>query len=638
MGDETSGMFPVIEYFSPTGVQVLGLLALLVWCAAFVAFGRLVTGARSMAAPAMIYGWAVVAALFTVVGALSTFPFTYVTYGVLVLAAVAAVLVYRRDGSLVPGDVGRALVLGLPFIILITGSVPAQWDELTNWLPNVLYLIEHDTFPRAGAPKSHSVYPGYPYGLPLIIYLPSRISGLYVENAGALFNLLLHFCLGLMLARLIRSATRPDSSADRASNRPWQDATSLGWVYCAIGLLAATALNPAFVPKIVFTSYADAGTAIALGAGSILGWFLVCALAESDTDGARRAAWQFSLIAAALICLKQVNLVLLAALVGGMGLAAWRDPGVRLMAFCRLVALALVLPITLYVIWSVYVSINLPGGDFEFRPFGQWHIALMPDILQHMLLRASKKGGYFGIMVVAVIIGVWALKRPRGRFGSLAIITGAVFILYNGFLYFTYIAAFSEYDALRTASYWRYNLHLGGVSMAFASYGAGLLWRTKLKGRGSRQIAWTAIAATLVLPVALSPLMRFDTRPTKRYVRAVGEDLAALLKPDARLVVLDPTDNGYFAVLLRYATKFKVDMVDRISVFSRPTPMKMRDAVAKGRASHVWVHIPSSDIDQALGVSLAPGASYLLARSGSGWSVARSWPYPGYRHPHDVPD
>lgn len=638
MGDETSGMFPVIEYFSPTGVQVLGLLALLVWCAAFVALGRLVAGAGSMAAPAMIYGWAAVVALFTVVGALSALPFTYVTYGVLVLATAAAVLVYRRDGRLVPGDVGRALVLGLPFIILITGTVPAQWDEFTNWLPNVLYLIEHDTFPRAGAPKSHSIYPGYPYGLPLIIYLASRISGLYVENAGAIFNLLLHLCLGLMLARLIHSATRPDPASGGAPDRPWQDAPSLGWVYCAIGLLAATALNPAFVPKIVFTSYADAGTAIALGAGSILGWFLVCALSEGDRDGARRVAWQFSLVAAALICLKQVNLVLLAALVGGMGLAAMRDPAVRLMEFGRLVALALIVPIALFVIWSVYVSINLPGGDFDFLPFERWNIALMPDILQHMLLRASKKGGYFGIMAVAVIFALWALRRPRGRFGNLAIITGAVFVLYNAFLFFTYVAAFSEYDALRTASYWRYNLHLGGVCMAFASYGAGVLWKTKLKGRGARQIAWTAIAATLILPVALSPLMRFDTRPTKRYVRAVGEDLAASLKPDARLVVLDPTDNGYFAVLLHYATRFKVDMVDRISAFSRPTPTKMRDAVAKGRASHVWVHVPSSDIDQALGVSLTPGASYLLARSGSGWSVARSWPYPGYRHPHDVPD
>ena len=638
MGVETSGMFPELEYFSPTGGQILGLLALLVWCAAFYALGRLAAGGRSMPAAAMIYGWAITAAVFTFTGTLTAIPFTYLAFGVLFLAVVAAVLVYRRDGTFALGDIGRALALGLPFIVIITGTVPAQWDEFTNWLPNVLYLIEHDAFPRDGAPKSHSIYPAYPYGLPLVIYLASRVSGLYVENAGALFNLLLHFCLGLMLARLVYAATRATPSSDPASGRPWDNGTSMGWVYCAIGLLATTALSPAFVPKIVFTSYADSGTSMTLGAAAILGWFVVCALGEGDDKGARRAAWQFGLAAAALISLKQVNLVLLAALVAGMGLAALRDPGVRLWPFCRLVAAALILPVAIYLTWRIYVSVNLPSGEFEFLPVDKWNVPLAPDILQHMLHRASKKGGYFGIMAVAVIMAVWALRRARGRMGSLTIIAACVFLLYNGFLFFTYIAAFSEYDALRTASFWRYNTHLGGVSMAFAAYGAALLWKNWLKGRGARQIAWTAVAGALLLPIVLSPMVRFDTRPTKRYVRAVGEDLATRLSPEARLVVLDPTDNGYFGVLLHYATKFKVRVVDRVSVFHRPTAAKMRSAVEKSRASHVWVHIPSPDIDRALGVSLTPGASYLLARSSDGWSVDRSWPYPGYRHPHEVPD
>lgn len=336
-------MIPSIDFFLPSGAQVLGLFALLVWCAGLMALGALVGGAKRMAECDLMYGWPVVVIAFILAAFISSLPFTYVAYAMFALSIVAAVLVYRRDGYFIGGDTGRMIVLGLPMVIMITGLVPAQWDEFTNWLPKAMFMLDHDTFPRSGGPKSHSLLPGYPNALPLMIYLPSRLSGLYVENAGALFNLFLHLAFGLVIARLIRAAAR----SGRA-DAPWaMTSAPLGWGYCALGALATTALNPAFVPKIVFTSYADAGTAMTLGAGAVLGWYMICALAEDDGRGTNRLAWQLGVVLAAMISLKQVNIVLLVALVAGLSLVALRDPLIKLRAFWRPMALALIFPISM---------------------------------------------------------------------------------------------------------------------------------------------------------------------------------------------------------------------------------------------------------------------------------------------------
>ena len=50
--------------------------------------------------------------------------------------------------------------------------------------------------------------------------------------------------------------------------------------------------------------------------------------------------------------------------------------------------------------------------------------------------------------------------------------------------------------------------------------------------------------------------------------------------------------------------------------------------IASGRPTHIWVHEPTPDVNAALGVQLAAGSSYLLARQGDGWRAVSSWPHP----------
>jgi hypothetical protein len=49
--------------------------------------------------------------------------------------------------------------------------------------------------------------------------------------------------------------------------------------------------------------------------------------------------------------------------------------------------------------------------------------------------------------------------------------------------------------------------------------------------------------------------------------------------------------------------------------------------IDRARASHVWLYRPLPAIDAALGVRLAPGASYLLKREDGHWTTIRVWPH-----------
>ena len=132
---------------------------------------------------------------------------------------------------------------------------------------------------------------------------------------------------------------------------------------------------------------------------------------------------------------------------------------------------------------SYHVTTALTGAELAVRPFDQWYIDLIGQILWKMLVVFSKKGAYLALMVVAVGFAVRAMIRFRTPFDRLAVIVGTVFIGYNAFLLFAYVSTFGQADSLRVASLWRYNMHLGPLGVAFAAYGLGLLWKDRVLGR-----------------------------------------------------------------------------------------------------------------------------------------------------------
>jgi hypothetical protein len=624
-------MNSIIEYFLLDWGQVVALGSILLWAAALSALGRLTTGRNRLAEADLIYGWALISVVFTTLGLISTLSFTIIAYGLLAVAAVAIVLIIRRDGHFLDPGLRRLALLSIPLLVLVADMVPSQWDEFTNWLPNVRYLLEYDGFPRGVRSNDYHPHPAYPYGLPLMIYLASRIAGGLVEHSGAVFNLLFYLSFGAVIARVIHmGVTEHDRSA--AVTGP------LGWGYYALGGLAMTALSPTFVPKVVFTAYADAGTAVALGLAGVLGWMLLDALERNDKVDARRLAWQFSLAAVVLINLKQANFTLLAAVLAGIAYAGWRDKRIQLAPLLRLLALAVLLPVAVWAMWRLYVTLHISEGEFVIRSFSEWRFDLIQPTLERMALIASKKGGYFGLMLVAVGFAVRASVRVTSRWDRLALITAITFVGYNAALLYAYIASFGENDARRAASYWRYNMHLGGLAVAFGAYGLALLWRFRPANWARIPFAGIAVVLILILPAALSGKLRFDDRPPKHYVRAVGDEMSHILKPDMRLAIIDPSQDGFYGVLLRYALNRSVEIVAWVSAYTKADRHKIRTYLDETSATHAWVHVATPDVEAVLGASLSAGSSHLLRRDPSGWKIMRSWPYPGYAHPNDLPD
>lgn len=603
-----SGPEQLLAFFAPLAVFVL-----LACLGASVARREWLTGSEPL------IGWALVSAVLTTAGGLFHLPLVLPAWGALVACFGAAVVLFRREQRRPSPLVLKGLVLLLPLLVLASARSASEWDEFSHWAGAIRYLVEHHVLPDPTRPPTSAQFPGYPFAYPMLGYLAGLLAGRFLEAAGGVFNVLFLFAYGLLAVRLAWAGAGRD------------DAPPAGWGAAALAVLAGTALNPTFVQKVVLTSYADVTTAVAAAIAGVLGWRLVGALAEDRPDAARALAWQFGLVAMVLINIKQVNLVLLVSILTGIALAAWRDPAVRLAALFRLLPLMVLPAGAIYLVWRYHVGAHVGGsGEAKLMPPSEWLFGLIPEVLARMASIASKKGVYFGIMLAAVALAVKALFRFRGAFDRLALVVGCAFLGYNAFLLLAYIASMGKFDALRAASYWRYNMHLGLLAAAFAAFAAGALWRRFLGERPWPKAASAlAVALVLALPFAFAPKLRFDLEPPKPHFRAVAAAVAALVPKTARLLVLDPGGSGESGVITAYHLDASGGRVSFISAFSGLTEKQFAQSVGASAPDYLLVHSVLPFMLRVLGLPIEPRVSYLLRRADGGrWILVRAWPYP----------
>ena len=624
-----------LNYLVPSANQFLGLVSVLLVAFAFMAIGA-VAGRRDHVPEAqLVSGWAVSTALFTILGAAGLQSFTALATVLAAIAALMVLVAFRRHGRVGPAGWWRILLLASPLLMLGAAMMPTQWDELTTWLPNARYLVEHDAFPSNDLPANPSVFPAYPYGLPFVIFFASRLTGHLVENAAALFIFLLYLSFGMFLVRLAATNAKPDDSSQSLDADIGH--VRMGWGLCALAGLLVTALNPTYVSRLVFSSYADAPTSITVGFACALTWMMLNALSRGDQPLAKSRAWQVGLVMTAAIGLKQVNLVFLIALcIAALWIAA-RDPAIKWRSVCKLAPYAVVLPLIVYGAWRLHVSLHLSDGEFSFRHISEWHLSLIPDITARMALIASKKGGYFGIMLLAVILALRVVWRPRTAFERLTVLTAAMFLAYNGFLLLTYVAAFDKIDALRAGSYWRYNTHLGGVCLLFATYTVAILWRKFILRPVPRIVAAFCVVLVVALPFAMGKKLRFDLDPGYGFARSTAADISRILSPKDRLLLIDPLEDGGYLVIMRYQLHGSALIAGDINSWDRPTSKFIRQSAVARKASHIWVFSAEPAVTTGLDMSLPQGNSYLLARDTKGWSVVKQWRHPAPRFKAKAP-
>ncbi len=617
----TSGIGPYL----PEAASLIALAATLVIALAFIGLGTLLGRPSAHVEARLLSGWGLATAVVTLAGTLMSVALAWILFPLLALGI--AVFVTRARQPFVPpvADAVRLLLVSLPLLLVVSAAAASQWDEFAHWLPNQRYLVDNGMFPRRGLPESTSGFAAYPYGLALAAFAVSRLAGGFIENAGALVNTLLIPFLGVGAVRAFRAGAR-------VQDMP------VSWTVAAIAVATATLLNPTFVPKLVFTTYADWTTTVVLGVATIMAWQIAERLAVGERIAAFGEAVSLGFVLALAISLKQPNVILGLLLLISMGVVIGLGPKLSIGDWTRL-GIRLVLPgLVAYLAWRHHVVQHIPGREFAFLPFEAWLWDDLGAVFARMLLIASKKGGYFGLMMLAVGAAVYAAVRvctgkPMSPENRLAMLVAIVFLGYNTFLYIAYIGSFGRGEGQNAASYWRYNTQLGGLALVLGAAMAGALWRRlSPRRRPPRWVRPALVVLVLLAPFALVSKIRFDLNPVTRYVRDVGADMAVLMPAGARLYVIDPADNGKRTLLLRYELAGRV-RVERLSGMNTDDPVVLAQSLAGLSGSYLWVHVPTPILAEALAVNLAPLSSYLATRIGSDWRIVRSWPYPGYVDP-----
>ncbi len=622
-------MATLINSFTMSSGQLLGMVALLGIALLIASLGAIAAGPNRRSESDLIFGWAVVSSVFTVIGTLKVFSFTHIAFGLGVLSVLTLFLLWRRQERIGPQSAWKAVLLILPMLFLAAAMIPSQWDDLTHWLPNARYLLEQDTFPNSGLPKSTSTFPAYPYGVALITYLASKLAGHMVDTATALFNVLLVASYGLLVARIAVTVAQSSSQASQTGPTPeLLNKQKAGWAFCALGILIATALSPTYVTRLVLSSYADLPTTIAIGFASVMVWLMLNSLSAGERMLAHSYAWQAGLAATAAIALKQVNLVFFLSLLIAICVVVLRD---RSISFRDILALShkfIVLPLAVYVIWRIYVSYNIAGGEHAFRPFEGWIFDKTDEILSRMALIASKKGGYFGVMTLATLLALRVVWRPQTAFHRLTLITAIMFLSYNGFLLLSYLGAFTPGEALRAASYWRYNTHLGGVCLIFAACVIAHTWQRCERCKVPNALASLAVVIVFVTPIALAKKFRFDLEPRIAYARSIIKNIRPHLTTNDRLLLAELDSDGRYLMVMRYGLFGSASIASEMTAGHRPYAKTLSTRLAKLKVSHIWIYDVLPQLGSIVGVPSGTNRSYLLKRKDSGWAVQGSWPHP----------
>jgi hypothetical protein len=623
----------ILPHLAPSTPQLLGLGAVVLVVLALCGLGGLIGGRERLPEADVAVGWGIVTAAFTLVGTVGPIPFTAIA-GLLLVASMAAYAVrVRQADSASPAGDGRALMLALPLLLLTVSMSASQWDEFTQWLHGARYLFEYDVFPGRGRPPSDAVYPAYPYAVPLIGYLASRIADHFVEAAIALFNLLLLVAVALLFVRLMRAG--PEVRRRTVIGVARGDAP--GWGLVALGLLCVTALSPTFVPKLVLTAYAETATAATVAIAGVLGWAALERAAAADVAVALRLALRMGLTLAVLVALKEATLALFGLVIGGVALAAVRRAEVSWRNAAAVVVLGAAPGLVVYAAWRLYVARALPGQEFHVLALAKWNWPLVPAILGAMGRVALGKIGHFALMLAVFGLALRALvRRPgqgRGGIESLAIIAAVVMVGYNAFLFLTYVAVFPAGEAERAASYWRYNTHVGLIGMAVAVCGGGLLWRRfvqdKLSDRTVRALAGTAIGLMIVGPVVLLDHLRFDVEPSKLFVRQVGTVLSRMLPIEARVVVVDPVDPGFNALLVNYALAGHGHVVGSVTSLTPDRGQALRRLIHEQNATYLLAFGADPAVERVTETAVPANMAALLTRDRDHeWRITRTWPMP----------
>jgi hypothetical protein len=648
--------------FLPSLGRLVVLLLTLGVAALCIGIGQFV-GARRPAT-AMVAGWGMACVAFVAAGGLFGLPLNLIAYalGLIGLAGLGVVAQGTfEDGSWLA--TGRVLVLSVPFMAIAAAVGPAGPEEFSHWLPNIDYIFRHDHFPTLATPSLISERPGTPYAMAYVAYAVSLALGQVAENAGIVWNALLLVAVGALcadiLAEQIRSSAGPGALAKELE-------ASEEWGVAGIGLVAATMLNPSFAPRLFLSNYDDGavGSVTAVATAAVVLWLSAETGKTRDERLLLMAAVGFC--CAALAQLRQDGLILftLVFVAAVAATALERQVGRRVTP----TMLLLVLPPALLaaLVWREYQVVQIPDEALTLLNPKDWHWAELGSTAWSMVQIAVSKIGFFALLALLIgfavaIADATTLFTPFQRSG---VAMGAVLGVGKiGALLMLYLlTAYSAEDAARAKDFWRFMVQVGpALVVAAIPLIPARLWSLQPAGR---LLCLAAPILAVVLPIVSVRYLRVDSPPASRtaYLRDVGREVDGLIGTAPRITLVDPDDAaGDLASLavVRYQLQAlgdrrprqgfwpPVPAVDfiagsppihllaesglpRDAARGYPAEWREKDFATLVAAPFVWFRDGGPEASKLSGMSLAPGASYLIAHRGGGaGEVVKAWPFAG---------
>ena len=633
-----------LSHYLPDLQQTVHLPVAVLTIVGLAAIGGTLSGSRRDPLFDVFAGFGAVTGTMTILGVVTSIPFSWMAIGFWFTAAAAVAFVWQRartpGGARPPlGLLVKVFVLALPVLLPVSAMQASQWDEFSQWLHNALYLYKFDAFPTSGLPESPSVFAAYPHGNQLFAFLVSYASGSFVEMGVAFGNVLMLLVLAPVYVAMVRFGNNADAQSLN------------GWLAAAVGILGVTVLSTTFVQKLVFTAYSDTSTAVLMCVLGVLLWHLLNDLAFRSKN-ANTLAWQFALACMFFINIRQTNLVLLFLLLSAGLLIALRDPDIPVGKFAARLPIMLVLPAIVYLSWRFHVSTNIASREFSLLPQDKWLVDHAFTIFGRMFSIASKKGAYFGMMTAIAVAGIWCFfKGSGGKYGRLLFMTGAVFVGNWLFLWAMYIAAFGVGEGMRAASFWRYNTQLGLLGALTAAVAIGMLYMKCISPvLAHRADLQKTLSALLIVGVVTAPIIfnykiRIDIRPQIEHMRNAGKDLSRIVPAGAKLVVLDPKGQGLADLIIKYEVLgFSLfdpvpDFIYRIET-ADSSWQNFMSRIEKLGVTHIWVHQNTERYTAGFRLNeLRNDGSTLLVKSDNGnWRIEKFWPFDGYTDPYSLPD
>lgn len=607
---------PVLVPTMPELEQVAAFLVVVAGLATIGAGLRIATGNRdAVAAADLVVGWGVVVVLFVVGNTLFAIPLKFLALLAGVAALVFAVMLARRKVLPMGGGIVKLLVLLLPILAVTASMHASEGDDFATWLPNVRYLVLFDHFPGPGLEPTDSLFPAYPPAGAIVAYLVSLVSGHLSETAVDRFNLLLLAALALLLIR-----TFHDEPAGAERGVRWRDA--------AIALAFVTAFSPTFVPRLVLANYAECATAVSLAFAAFLGLRLVLA----ETRPGPALLLQAVAVFAVLVLTKQSTLALFGLLLIALALVALRTPRRLIWGVMPfLAALAMLL------VWKHHVVL-LGGGDMPIAPVGQWQWDVLPETVESILTVIRNKSGYFGLSILIVLLSLWLLLTSRGGTAPLARVFAVLFVGFNAFLVWTYVAVFIGYEGRAAASFWRYNTQLGALQLVALAALLGAAWRHRPETvtRNRLVTAWGGICLLVLVagPFLAVGGLRFDVHKVKHHLAEVVPQLKALLPDGASVWFIDPPRLSLHNQM-EYTLGYGRQLAGVISYDTRDDfyPEFARNQISE----YAFVLNSNEKLEAVIGFSLPTGASHLIRRDETGqWGIVKSFPFKGFVQARDL--